>query len=78
MIPRYRRSRVCVSFLCSRDCLQITNKEDRVFGKYFVRMSGKTVLISGKYVLIKFHSDGNIQNSGFLMEFKAVVPPCKK
>jgi len=41
-------------------------------------MSGKRVLVSGKYVLIKFHSDNNIQNRGFLMEFSTVVPTCKK
>ena len=78
VIPCYRRSLVYVSFLCSRDYLQITNEKNRVFGKYCGHMTGKTVLVSGKYVLIKFHSDSSIQNGGFLMEFTAVVPPCKK
>jgi len=49
-----------------------------VFGKYCGHMTGKTVLVSGKYVVIIFHSDSNIQNRGFLMEFTDVVPPCKK
>ena len=78
MIPCYRRSLVYVSFRCSRDYLQITNENNRVFGKYCGHMTGKTVLVSGKYVVIKFHSESNIQNRGFLMEFTAVVPPCKK
>jgi len=74
----YRRSLVYVSFLCSRDYLEITNEKNRVFGKYCGHMTEKRVLVSGKYALIKFHSDSNIQNRGFLMEFSAVVPPCKK
>ena len=78
VIPFYRRSLVYVSFLCSRDYLQITNEKNRVFGKYCGHMTRKTVLVSGKYVLIKFHSDRNIQNRGFLMEFTPVMPPCKK
>jgi len=41
-------------------------------------MTGKTVLVSGKYALIRLHSNSKIQNRGFLMEFSAVVPPCKK
>jgi len=49
-----------------------------MFGKYCGHMTGKTVLVSGKKALIKFHSGSNIQNRGFLMSFTAVVPPCKK
>ena len=72
------RSLFYILFLCSRDYLQITNEKNRVFGKYCGHMTGKTVLVSGKYALIEFHSDSNIQNRGFLVEFSAVVPPCKK
>ena len=78
VIPYYRRSLVYVSFLCSRDYLQITNEKNRVFGKYCGHMAGKRVLVSGKYALIKFHSASNIPKRGFLMEFSAAVPPCKK
>lgn len=74
VIPCYRRSLVYVSFLCSRDYLQITNELNRVFGKYCGNKTGKTVLVSGKYALIKFHSDSSIQNRGFIMNFT----PCKK
>ena len=66
------------SFLCSQDYLQITNEKNRVFGKYCGHVTGKTVFVSGQYALIKFHSDRKIQNRGFLMNFSAVVPPCKK
>ena len=78
VISCHRRSIFYILFLCSRDYLQITNEKNRVFGKYCGHMTGKTVLISGKYALIEFHSDSNIQNRGFLVEFSAVVPPCKK
>ena len=76
--PCYRKSPVYVSFLCSRDYLQITNEKNQMFAKYCGHMTGKRVFVSGKYALINFHSDSNISNRGFLMEFSAVVPPCKK
>ena len=78
VIPCYRRSLVYVLFLYSRDYLQIVNEKDRVFGKYCGHMSGRTILVSGKYALIKFHSDSRIQNRRFLMKFSAVMSPCKK
>ena len=78
VIPCYRRSLVYVLFLCSRDYLQITNEQNRVFGKYCGHMNGKTVLVSGKYALIEFHSDGRYESRRFVMSFTAVAPPCKK
>ena len=78
VIPRYRRPLVnnllYVSLLCSRDYLQVTNEKNRVFGKYCGHMTGKTLLVSGKYALIKFHSESRIQNRGFLISFTS----CKK
>ena len=77
--PCHRRSLIYVLFLFrSRDYLKITNEENRVFGKYCGHMTGKTVLVSGKYALIKVHSNRGIQKRGFLISFTAVVPPCKK
>ena len=55
VIPCYRRSLDYCLFLCSRDYLQIINEKKRVFGKYCGQMTGKTVLVSGKYALIEFH-----------------------
>ena len=79
VIPCYRRSLVHIFFLfCSRDYLQITNEKNRVFGKYCGHKTGKTVLVSGKYTLIKVHSNRRIQKRGFLITFTAVVPACKK
>ena len=58
--------------------MQITNEKNRVFGKYCGHKTGKTVLVSGKYALIKVHSNRGTQKRGFLISFTAVVPPCKK
>ena len=77
LISCHRRSLVFVSFICSRDYLQITNEKNRVFGKYCGHKTAENVLVSGKYALIKFHSDGSVQSKGFLMKFSAVMPPCK-
>ena len=49
-----------------------------MFGKYCGHMTGKTVLVSGKYALIEFHSDGRNESKGFVMSFTAVAPPRKK
>ena len=65
---------IYVSFFCSPDYLQITDEMNRVFGKYCGHMTGKTLLVSGKYALIKFHSNRNIQNRRFLISFTS----CKK
>ena len=78
VIPCYRRSLVYISSSCSRDYIQITNEKNRVFGKYCGHKTGKTVLVSGKYALIRLHSSRGIQNRGFLFSFKAVAPPSKK
>ena len=74
VIPWYRNSLIYVSFLCSRDYLQITNEMNRVFGKNCGYMTGNTVLVSGQYALIKFHSNREIQKRGFLISFTT----CKK
>ena len=42
------------------------------------RLGRQFFFVSGKYTLIKFHSDRGIQKRGFLISFTAVVPLCKK
>ena len=49
-----------------------------MFGKYCGHMTGKTVLVSGRYALIELHSEGRNESKGFVMSFTAVVPPRKK
>ena len=77
-IPLLEKVTCLYLFFCSRDYLQITNERNRVFGTYCGHKTGKTVLVSGEYALIKFHSNRGIQNEGFLISFTAVMPPCKK
>ena len=50
----------------------ITNEKDLVFGKFCGQKSGQTVLVTGKYALIKFHSNSSIQNRGFALSFTIV------
>ncbi|KAL9986761.1 hypothetical protein ACROYT_G000954 [Oculina patagonica] len=57
---------------CNRDYLMITNEKDRVFGKYCGNKTGQTVLVTGKYTLVEFHSDSSLQQKGFLLYFTAV------
>ena len=78
VIPSYKKSLDHVLFLCSGDYLQITNDMNRLFGKYCGHMTGKTLLVSGKTAMIKFHSNSRIRRRGFLMRLTAVEPPCKK
>lgn len=60
-------------FLCSWDYVKITNEKDQEFGqdKYCGQQTGQTVLVTGKYILIKFHSDHTLQKRGFVMYFTA-------
>ncbi|KAJ7350127.1 hypothetical protein OS493_038350 [Desmophyllum pertusum] len=57
---------------CLRDYLKITNENDRSFGVYCGQKTGQTVLVTGKYASLKFHSDSNIQKRGFVMYVTAV------
>ncbi|KAL9980664.1 hypothetical protein ACROYT_G009277, partial [Oculina patagonica] len=42
------------------------------YGVYCGEKTGESVLVNGKYVVIKFYSDENIQEKGFLLHFTAV------
>ena len=62
-----------LSLFCSRDYLKITNEKNQIFGRgeYCGQQTGQ-VLVTGKYALLKFHSDSTIQKKGFAMNFTAV------
>ncbi|KAL9986774.1 hypothetical protein ACROYT_G000968 [Oculina patagonica] len=57
---------------CNRDYLIITNEKDHDLGKYCGNETGRTVLVTGNYTLVKFHSDSSIQQRGFVLHFTAV------
>ena len=59
--------------LCRKDYLMITNEKDLVFGKYCGQKTGQTVLVTGKYALIKFLSNSSIQQKGFVLSFTVVA-----
>ena len=59
----------------SYDYLEII-KDGRMVGKYCARRTGENVLLNGDQLLIRFHSNNIIQESGFLIHF-TVVPDGK-
>ena len=64
--------KVCYLSLLSRfDHLMISSEQFK-YGEYCGETTGQTVLVSGSYVVIKFHSDENVQEKGFLLLFTAV------
>ena len=50
----------------------ISNEDGQTFGVYCGDRTGKKVLVTGRLVVIKFHSDSSAQRQGFLMGFTAV------
>ena len=67
-----KQHNMCYLSLFSRyDRLIISNVQFE-FGVYCGLMTGRTVLVNGSYVVIRFHSDANIQQKGFLLVFTAV------
>ena len=67
-----------LSLFCRSDYLKITNEMNQEFGedRYCGKQRGQNVSVTGKYALLKFHSDSENQTRGFEMYF-AAVPPCK-
>ena len=54
------------------DYFIISNEDDQTFGVYCGDRTGKKVLVTGRLVVIKFHSDRSARRQGFLMVFTAV------
>lgn len=67
-----------LSLFCRSDYLKITNEMNQEFGedRYCGQQSGLKVSVTGKYALVKFHSNSENQKIGFEMYFTA-VPQCK-
>ncbi|XP_078384782.1 cubilin-like [Oculina patagonica] len=60
---------------CWFDYLIITNNNNKAFGWICGQRSGTDVNVTGEYVLLIFHSDAEMQNTGFLLSFTAVPLP---
>ena len=64
------------TFLCSKDFLRITDGVDKIFGEYCGNQSvGQTLRVTGDHVKIMFHSDGEIERRGYLLNFTLVSLP---
>jgi len=56
------------------DYLKITNENNEDLGGLLCgQKGGETVLVTGKYALMKFHSDPDFARKGFVISF-TVVP----
>ena len=65
--------KISFTFLCSKDFLRITDGVDKIFGEYCGNQSvGQTLRVTGDHVKIMFHSDGEIERRGYLLNFTLV------
>jgi len=56
----------------------ISDDQNYEYGVYCGPMTGHTVLVNGSYVLIRFHSNDEYEEKGFLLVFTAVpIGECK-
>ena len=51
------------------DYLEIN--DGRIVGKYCGQRTGENILLTGDQILIKFHSDVDVERRGFLIYFNA-------
>jgi len=58
-------------FILSYDYLKISNEQNQTFGKYCGKKDGYHVIVTGAYVVLKFHSDVSVTASGYLLSFNA-------
>lgn len=54
--------------------MKIINDNNEPFGVYCGRKTGKTVIVTGKSVVLTFHSNRVVQKRGFLLLFTAFKP----
>lgn len=52
--------------------MKIVNDQNHAYGVYCGQKTGHSVLVTGNYVVIMFHSDEVDQKRGFLLHFTAV------
>ena len=64
------------TFICSKDFLKITDGMDEIFGLYCGnKTAGKNLRVTGERVKLIFHSDGEIERRGYLLNFNLVSLP---
>ena len=61
---------------CSKDFLRITDGMDKTLGMYCGnRTVGQNLLVTEDKVAIIFHTDGEIERRGYLLNFTLVLSP---
>ena len=60
------------TFLCSKDFLRITDGINKIFGVYCGNKTGQNLRVDGARVKLIFHSDGEIERRGYLLNFTLV------
>ena len=64
------------TFICSKDFLRITDGMDEILGLYCGnKTAGKSLNVTGARVKLIFHSDGEIERRGYLLNFTLVSLP---
>ncbi|XP_020610007.1 tolloid-like protein 2 isoform X1 [Orbicella faveolata] len=58
-------------YSCNWDYLKISNEQNQTFGKYCGVKDGFHVIVTGDYVVLKFHSDCCVTRPGYLLSFNA-------
>lgn len=65
-------------YLPSYDYMKITNEINETFGVYCGERTGRTVIVTGNFVVMIFHSDESTEKRGFLLSFTAIpLGKCK-
>ena len=59
-------------FIFSSDYLMISNNKNRTFGTHCGRLTGKSIIVTGDYALIKFYSEITSLKGEFLISFSGV------
>lgn len=62
-----------LSFAFSYDYMKIINDQNHAYGVYCGQKTGQSVLVTGDYVVIIFHSDESDEQKGFLLYFTAIL-----
>ena len=60
---------------CSKDFLRITDGMDKILGNYCGNKTGQNLLVTEDKVTIIFHTDGEIERRGYLLNFTLVSLP---
>ena len=61
-----------VFLVCSFDYLRISNDNNYTVGTYCGAQSGRNIIVTGRFAVMTFHSDGSLEDSGYKLVFSFV------